>query len=85
MDIKTETSYRFDLNQLQVLLNQIIKSSHTERANNKGIIPVRVDMLVSAALITRYILEKLDIKNVEMTTNSLKEGVLFDMLGSKTL
>ena len=85
LDIKNETSYRFDLNQLQVLLNQIIKSSHTERANNKGIIPVRVDMLVSAALITRYILEKLDIKNVEMTTNSLKEGVLFDMLGSKTL
>ena len=84
LDIKTQKTYCFDINGLSALLGEIIKSSHADRVNNKGIIPVRVDMLVSAALITRYILDKLAIKHVEMTTNSLKEGVLFDMLGPKT-
>jgi exopolyphosphatase/guanosine-5'-triphosphate,3'-diphosphate pyrophosphatase len=39
-------------------------------------------MIVVASIITRYIIQKLGIKEVSMSTYSLKEGVLAEMLGS---
>ena len=47
----------------------------------KGIIPIRIDMIVTASLLTRFVIEKLEVKKVEMSTNSLKEGVLAGMMG----
>jgi len=38
-------------------------------------------MIVSAAIITRFVMKKLGIDNVIMSTYSLKEGVLAEMLG----
>jgi exopolyphosphatase/guanosine-5'-triphosphate,3'-diphosphate pyrophosphatase len=60
--------------------DQLILSSHTERVNNKGIIPVRVDMIVVASIITRYIMQRLEINDVSLCTYSLKEGVLAEMM-----
>ena len=64
------------------LTARLISSTHHERAVTKGIIPLRVDMIVVASLITRYILSKLEIDEVAMSTYSLKEGVLAEMLES---
>jgi len=79
-NLKKVKVYRFQQEELVKLLNQLIISSHAQRANNPGIIPIRVDMIVSASLITRYVMEELNLHNVIMTTNSLKEGVMADML-----
>ena len=80
-DLKKIKTYDFDLEELLIVTDEIILSTHAEREGNKGIIPVRVDMIVVASLITRYIIQKLDIKNVSMCTYSLKEGVLAGMMG----
>ncbi len=80
-DLKKIKSYNFDTIEFLAVTDQLIKSSHDERKNNKGIAPVRVDMIVVAALVTRFIMEQLSISTVVMTTNSLKEGVLAEMLG----
>jgi exopolyphosphatase/guanosine-5'-triphosphate,3'-diphosphate pyrophosphatase len=47
----------------------------------KGVIPLRVDMIVVASIITRFIMEKLRIRNVGMSTYSLKEGVMAGLIG----
>lgn len=80
-DLKAIKHYTFDEEELLTQTNKFVQSTHQQRAGNKAIIPVRVDMIVVASLITRFIMHKLAIHNVLMCTNSLKEGVLADMLG----
>ncbi len=79
-NLKALTTYEFDENSFIGLLNYFICSSHKERAANPYIISVRVDMIVMAAVVTRYIMQKLNIKKVAMSVYSLKEGVLAEML-----
>ncbi|RWY56986.1 Ppx/GppA phosphatase family protein [Mucilaginibacter gilvus] len=80
-DIKKTKSYEFDTDDLLELIERLIKSTHAKRASTKGIIPVRVDMIVTASLVTIYIMQKLGLVDVSMSTYSLKEGVLAGMLG----
>ncbi|MGF7039155.1 exopolyphosphatase [Mucilaginibacter lappiensis] len=79
-DLKTTKNYSFDEEELLTQTNKFVQSTHLQRAANKAIIPVRVDMIVVASLITRFIMHKLEIHKVLMCTNSLKEGVLAGML-----
>jgi exopolyphosphatase/guanosine-5'-triphosphate,3'-diphosphate pyrophosphatase len=80
-DLKQIKAYEFDTDELLDLIERLIKSNHEKRAATKGIIPVRVDMIVVASLITIYIMQKIGLPDVIMSTYSLKEGVLADMLG----
>lgn len=79
-DLKSIQRYYFDEDELLTLTNKIILSNHQQRVSNPSIVPVRVDMIVSASLITRFIMHALGIHKVSMCTNSLKEGVLAGML-----
>jgi exopolyphosphatase/guanosine-5'-triphosphate,3'-diphosphate pyrophosphatase len=80
-DLQKIKTYLFQNAEFLSVTDQLIRSSHQERERNKGITSIRVDMIVSSALVTRFIMQKLDISAVIMSTNSLKEGVLADMLG----
>ena len=75
-DLKKTKQYAFNLPELLELIEKIILSSHQQRVITAGIIPVRIDMIVTASLLTRFIMEKLAITDVTMSTYSLKEGVL---------
>jgi exopolyphosphatase/guanosine-5'-triphosphate,3'-diphosphate pyrophosphatase len=79
-DLKTIKYYNFDEDELLSQTNQFILSTHQQRAANKNIMPVRVDMIVVSSLITRFIMQKLGIHKVLMCSNSLKEGVLAGLL-----
>lgn len=73
-------TYNFDTDDLLGLIERIAKSTHRWRAATKGIIPVRVDMIVSSSLLTIFIMQKLGLVDVSMSTWSLKEGVMAEML-----
>ncbi|MGN6179522.1 MAG: Ppx/GppA phosphatase family protein [Mucilaginibacter sp.] len=79
-DLKTNRKYRFNYNEFLNITDWLIESTHFERENTPGIISIRVDMIVVASIITRFVVEKLGIKDVLMSTYSLKEGVLATML-----
>ncbi len=81
LDLNQTKSYPFDNNTLLTLIEKLILSSHHDRAETKGIIPIRVDMIVTASILTRFVMQKLGISNVLMSTNSMKEGVLAEILG----
>jgi len=80
-DLKKIKHYNFDQDELIALIEKIILSTHQERLITKGIIPIRVDMIVTASLLTRFVINKLGVSKVIMSTNSLKEGVLAEMMG----
>jgi exopolyphosphatase / guanosine-5'-triphosphate,3'-diphosphate pyrophosphatase len=80
-DLKVTKLYNFNIGELLNVINKLILSSHEQRLNTKGIIPVRTDMIVSASLVTRFVIEKSGIINVVMCSSSLKEGVLAEIMG----
>jgi len=79
-DLKKNRKYKFDPQEFINITDWLIASSHQDRESTKGIIPIRVDMIVSASLITRFVMRKLAISEVTMSTYSLKEGVLAEAL-----
>lgn len=75
-NIKKTKIYNFEILDFEQVAHWLQNSSHEERLNKKGIIPLRVDMIVVASLLTSFILQKLEIKKLSMTTYSLKEGMI---------
>jgi len=72
-----QAEFSFDLSQFEQIGKDIIGSTHVERAANPLIIPVRVDMIVMAAVVTNYILQNLNISQLKLSVYALKEGLLF--------
>jgi exopolyphosphatase/guanosine-5'-triphosphate,3'-diphosphate pyrophosphatase len=68
----------FDLEQpgFSDLLEKIIHSTHEERLQIKGLIPLRTDMILMASVLTRFILLTSGISEVKACAYSLKEGLL---------
>lgn len=80
-DLKKTKYYEFDKATLLTVIERLVLSAHQQRLDNPNIIPARVDMIVTASLLTRFIVDKTGVDEIAMSTNSLKEGVLVDMMG----
>jgi len=74
--IKPITSSPIDIDDYLNLSNQLIASTHHERSEIKGLIALRVDMIVIASLITNYILNLTQPDKLSVSTYDLKMGVL---------
>jgi len=79
-DLKKVNHYEFNKDELLALIEKLVRSSHQDRLVTKGILPIRIDMIVVASLLTRFVIQRLGVDKVMMTTNSLKEGVLAEMM-----
>jgi exopolyphosphatase/guanosine-5'-triphosphate,3'-diphosphate pyrophosphatase len=79
-ELKNNRKYHFNTTEFLNITDWLIESTHFERENTRGIIPIRVDMIVVAALVTRFVMKRLGIDDVLMSTYSLKEGLLAEML-----
>lgn len=76
-EIKTE--YRIDLQKYFPLSEKIRGLTYAERSKVKGLIEMRVDMIVISCLFVDYILKRFNIKQLRVSTYSLKEGVIFNI------
>lgn len=77
--IDTLKTYDFNYDDYISTTLEIINSTHQQRAEMEGIIPLRVDMIVIAALITNYVMGRLKINELKLSTYDLKMGVLASM------
>lgn len=75
-DVKNVKTYDFVVADLIRITDVLMASSNKERKAIKGIISLRIDMIVVASVLTRYVMDKLHIRNIGMCTYSLKEGVM---------
>lgn len=73
--------YHFEMADYLQITDMLEKSNHQERLSRNEIIPLRVDKVVVASLLTRFILQTLKIERISISDYALKEG-LVEMLSS---
>lgn len=76
--IKTE--YTFDLKNFENIYKLIIESDIEQRMKMKGLALMRVEMIVVAVIMIRFVFKKLNLENMRLSTYSLKEGMLFEVM-----
>jgi len=81
--IRKKTEYEFNFEQVDVLFDELIRSTKEQRLNVKGLIKMRVDMIVMAVLLTKFILDEYEISKMRLSTYALKEGVLSQFINKK--
>ncbi|PWS28400.1 exopolyphosphatase [Pedobacter yonginense] len=76
IDISTIKTFEFNFDEYISTTIELIAASHATRLNMPGMIPLRVDMIVMATLITNYVLGRLKINQLALSTYDLKMGIL---------
>ncbi|WP_025143135.1 exopolyphosphatase [Pedobacter jeongneungensis] len=79
-DINTIKTFEFNFDDYIEITGKLLNSTHQERSAMPGIIPLRVDMIVIAALITNYVLGRSKINRLRLSTYDLKMGVLASLI-----
>jgi len=72
-----QTEFPFDMKRFNKIADELLKTTHQEREIMPGLAEVRVDMIIVATILTRYILKELNIRQMKLSAYSLKEGLLF--------
>ncbi|MCX6296199.1 MAG: phosphatase [Bacteroidetes bacterium] len=78
LDDKTE--FTFNLDDCEIVYDSILKSTNSERLKIKGLVAMRVDMIVVSSIIVNFVVRSFDIQKMRLSTYSLKEGVLHELL-----
>jgi exopolyphosphatase/guanosine-5'-triphosphate,3'-diphosphate pyrophosphatase len=68
------------LDGFEVLYQELICKNRSERMQIPGMIEMRVDMIVVACCLVRYILQRHPFNRIRVSTYSLKEGVLASLI-----
>lgn len=67
-----------DYERYRVIADRLIASTHAARAAMKGLISLRVDMIVIAAIITNYVLDQVGLRALSLSTYDLKWGLMYE-------
>ncbi len=65
-----------------LILQELLRKNRAERLAISGMVEMRVDMIVVAAWLIRFVLDALDIKALRVSAYALKEGVLQDLIAT---
>jgi exopolyphosphatase/guanosine-5'-triphosphate,3'-diphosphate pyrophosphatase len=78
--LRGKTEYTFDLDHSEAIYHEILRSTRSERLSMKGLIEMRVDMIVVSAIFVHLIITEISLPCMRLSTYSLKEGVLWEIL-----
>jgi len=73
------SSYNYDLSQFEAVAQKMIDYTLEQRLATPGMIPMRADMIVMACIQINFVLQKLGIKSLKLSTYALKEGVFLTL------
>lgn len=76
-----QTEYEIYLEKYQMIYDLIISSTIQQRQHIKGLIEMRIDMIVISCLLVNFIIKECGITVFKASSYSLKEGVIFKKLG----
>jgi len=74
------TELPFTVDAFEEIYKQLIIKDKTERLAIPGMIEMRVDMIVVASVLVRYIVHKLSLASIRISAYALKEGILFNAI-----
>lgn len=72
-----EKSYDINLNRYEQVHELLLQSTTAERKRMKGVVDMRVDMIVIASILLHCVIHTAPIKNIKLSTYALKEGMLY--------
>ncbi len=72
-----QTEFRLDKDRFIAITDQLLTSSHEQRASMEGLAEIRVDMIIVSSILTRYLLKELKLLEMKSSAYALKEGLLF--------
>jgi exopolyphosphatase/guanosine-5'-triphosphate,3'-diphosphate pyrophosphatase len=78
--LENKTEYNFKIDDCSAIYDIIIKSTKAERTAMKGLVQMRVDMMVISSILVHFVVAEFEIEKMRLSTYSLKEGVLHDVL-----
>jgi exopolyphosphatase / guanosine-5'-triphosphate,3'-diphosphate pyrophosphatase len=76
-------SVNIDLTDFENLYQNLINSTLKERKQMKGLESMRLEMIVVATLIVKFILQKLKLQQLVQSNFALKEGVIYELINLK--
>ena len=79
---EADTEYPLDFIDLEAIFQQVISKTREERLDIKGMIPMRVDMIVVACLLIRHVIQRVHLTDIRVSSYALKEGVLLDVISN---
>jgi exopolyphosphatase/guanosine-5'-triphosphate,3'-diphosphate pyrophosphatase len=74
------TEYEFNMSDCAEMYKLILRSTKAERMEMKGLVEMRVDMIVISSIIVYYVLSMYGIQRMRLSTYALKEGVLHELV-----
>lgn len=81
LDVLTnKTEFEFNLDECNVIYEEILHSTKDQRMQMKGLVAMRVDMIVISSILVHLVISELKIDRMRLSTYSLKEGVLHQII-----
>jgi exopolyphosphatase/guanosine-5'-triphosphate,3'-diphosphate pyrophosphatase len=78
--LKNVETYQFNMKEYFMLYSALLKSTTAERMKMKGLIKMRIDMIVLAGICTTLVLRKYKLKKMFVSKSALKEGALWKVI-----
>lgn len=75
-------AHELEMDRMKNLHQMLLKSVSRERAEMKGMSPIRVDYIVTGSVLINYIIERTGIKDIYQSSYSLKEGYMAEIAES---
>ena len=77
---KERTEYLVDLKNYHAIADMVIQSTLAQRKIMKGLLEMRVDMMVVSCLLINFTLRTFKLNQMRVSTYSLKEGALHEII-----
>lgn len=77
--LKNVNSYKFELSEYCELHDLLICSTKMDRLKMRGLIKMRVDMIVLASICTQFVLHRYKLNDLALSKFALKEGALWEV------
>lgn len=77
---ENKTEFEVDLEQNRLIAEKVYACSLEERQALRGLVPMRVDMIVISCLMINHIIDTFGLKKMRVSAWSLKEGALLDFI-----
>jgi exopolyphosphatase/guanosine-5'-triphosphate,3'-diphosphate pyrophosphatase len=81
--LEERTECEFALEQCAAIHAEILASTRDQRLKMRGLVAMRVDLIVVSAVLVETVVSRLDISKMRYSSYSLKEGVLWRFLNQK--
>lgn len=78
--VKTKTEYEIALPDYAKIAKKVIASTIQQRREMKGLVEMRVDMMVVSCLLISFVMNNYQLKKIRVSTYSLKEGALQEIM-----